>query len=147
MRAIPLLATTAHCAGVSMAAAIQEAFTLSGPLTLGAAGELFGTTDGRGTTSLGTVFELRPPSAAGKPWRESVIYNFTGGSDGASPHGGVATAGAQWTKIVLYSFNGAGGSYPLAGPVMSKSGSLYRTTTDGGNGCSGACGMAFSLMP
>src|SRR6516164_1738891 len=132
MRIIPLLATTAHCAGVSMAAGIQEAFTLSGPLTLGAAGELFGTDDGRGTTSFGTVFELRPPPAAGKPWRERLIYNFTDGSDRASPHGGLATAGAQWPKIVLCSFNGTGGSYPLAGPVMSKRGSHYRTTTDSG---------------
>ncbi len=53
-------------------------------------GGLFGTTQqgGVSSTGFGTVFHLTP-AYLGKGWTESVLYAFTGGSDGAAPKGGV----------------------------------------------------------
>lgn len=59
-------------------------------LTLDGAGNMYGTTVNGGTGcggfGCGTVFELSP-SANG--WHESVLYRFTGGSDGSDPLGPV----------------------------------------------------------
>ena len=57
-----------------------------------AAGNFYGTTVSGGTGTLctngcGTVFELSP--RAGGKWKETVLYSFTGGSDGKNPYGGV----------------------------------------------------------
>jgi uncharacterized repeat protein (TIGR03803 family) len=84
-------------------------------------GELYGTTEYGGTTNAncyvgcGTVFRI---STAGK---ESVIYRFKGGSDGAAPAAGLVVSG----------------------------GSLYGTTSAGGGStvCSGGCGTIFKLSP
>jgi hypothetical protein len=73
------------------------------------------------TYNYGTVFEL---AHSGKVWTKSVIYSFTGGSDGASPVGGVvfdsagklfgvteasayelSTVGDAWKETTLFSFN------------------------------------------
>src|SRR5271157_4783298 len=49
------------------------------------AGNLYGTTqDGGPDLAGGTVFELKHSSSG---WTQSVIYAFTGGSDGANPIG------------------------------------------------------------
>ncbi len=45
-------------------------------------GNLFGTTFNGGTNGYGTVFQLSPSAGA---WTETVLYNFTGGNDGALP--------------------------------------------------------------
>src|SRR5271154_3877824 len=55
-------------------------------------GDLYGTpvSGGAGTlctNGCGTVFELSP--VAGGKWKEKILYNFTGGSDGKNPYGGV----------------------------------------------------------
>jgi uncharacterized repeat protein (TIGR03803 family) len=60
----------------------------SGGLISGPNGSFFGTTAESGTSGFGTVFQLIAPSGT-TPWSESVLYNFTGGSDGAYPVGGV----------------------------------------------------------
>src|SRR5271170_3831768 len=52
-------------------------------VTFDASGNLYGTTQYGGTSSAGTVFELVPNSNG--TWTESVLYSFTGGSDGAYP--------------------------------------------------------------
>lgn len=56
-------------------------------LTFDTSGNLFGTTVGGGSVSgsanLGTIFELSP--VAGGTWTESIIYSFTGTSDGYNP--------------------------------------------------------------
>jgi|HubBroStandDraft_6_1064221.scaffolds.fasta_scaffold00022_4 uncharacterized repeat protein (TIGR03803 family) len=88
-------------------------------------GNLYGTTASGGAATWGTVFELSPPSTAGGPWTESILYNFTGGtSDGA---------------------------VPLASLVFDKQGNLYGTTKSGGSGeCygfPGSCGTIFQLSP
>jgi uncharacterized repeat protein (TIGR03803 family) len=94
-----------------------------GGVTLDAKGNLYGTTvsGGNGGTcsgdGCGTIFKL---THSGKSWSESVLYSFTGGTDGAGPGGGV---------------------------VFDKQGNLYGTTPDAGNvnGCS--CGVVYELSP
>jgi uncharacterized repeat protein (TIGR03803 family) len=69
-----------------------------------------------GGAECGTVFKLA--FAKGK-WTESVLYTFTGGSDGETPRGGV---------------------------VVGKSGNLYGTANYGGDAnCD--CGTVFQLTP
>ena len=88
------------------------------------AGNLYGTTVSGGTGTLctngcGTVFELSP--VAGGKWKETVLYSFTGGSDGKNPYGGV---------------------------TLDSKGDLYGTTVSGGSGgtCTGdGCGVVFLL--
>jgi uncharacterized repeat protein (TIGR03803 family) len=48
---------------------------------------LYGTTILGGYYQDGTVFELKPTQKG--EWKESVLYDFTGGADGASPYAGV----------------------------------------------------------
>ena len=66
-----------------------------------------------GTNNHGLVFEFVP--AGGGVWTENVLYDFTGGSDGAEPE----------SEVI---FDGAG--------------NLYGTTQVGG---SGAAGTVFEL--
>jgi uncharacterized repeat protein (TIGR03803 family) len=87
-----------------------------GGLLRDSAGNFYGTTWGGGTsgvaacenTGCGTVFAL---TAAGK---ERVLYNFTGGTDGANPHAALTLG----TDGVLYSTTYMGGAYN-AGTVFS----------------------------
>lgn len=59
-------------------------------------GSLFGTTvyggisGSEGDEAYGTLFRLDPPAEAGGAWTETILYAFTGGSDGANPSGGLA---------------------------------------------------------
>jgi uncharacterized repeat protein (TIGR03803 family) len=91
-----------------------------GGLTIDRAGKLYGTTSGGGTHVWGTVFELKP-SRSGR-WKESVLYDFSGGSDGGEP---------------------------LADLVIDASGNLYGTAALGGDaGCAGyGCGVVFEIIP
>ncbi len=103
---------------------------------------------------------------------ESILYNFTGQSDGARPNGFVIfdTAGALYgttlwggtsglgavfkltpgangyTERVLYSFTGgADGARPASGLVMDASGSLYGTAEQSNGGQ--LAGVVFKLTP
>jgi uncharacterized repeat protein (TIGR03803 family) len=120
----------------------------AGPLVLDGKGRLYGMTRGGGTGrcsdyGCGTVFELA--LRAGGRWREVVLHNFSAGSDGSRPNGGLIVDGTGnlygtiegdgniavggviklspgaegWTNTVLYSGN--------AGPgvVSDKLGNLY----------------------
>jgi uncharacterized repeat protein (TIGR03803 family) len=93
-------------------------------LVAGPGGSLYGTTtEGGGgscTGGCGTVFRLTPPSSAGGTWGETVIYSFTGGSDGATP----------WANLIV---DGAG--------------NLYGSTVFGGGPCRNGCGVIFKLAP
>jgi uncharacterized repeat protein (TIGR03803 family) len=101
-------------------------------------GNLFGTTVNGGNisssncpgqdppTGCGVVFELSPPKGGIGSWTQTVLYTFTGSSDGA---------------------------YPQAGLLMDLKGNLFGTTSNGGDMsgsvCSGlgGCGVVFELSP
>ena len=87
-------------------------------------GALYGTTVGGGinpgSNGGGTVFKLTPPSSEGQTaWKETVLYSFTGGSDGAAPQ---------------------------AGLIADKHGALYTTTVAGGSGSFGTV-LKLTLCP
>jgi len=135
------------------------------------AGALYGTTLDGGPSSQGEVFELTPPAKAGGAWTESVVYGFTGGSDGGKPYaslilgkagvlygttglgglGGYGTVfkltpktGGLWTESVLYSFGGGpDGAYARYGVVTDTAGNLYGTTGVGPTNS----GVVFKLTP
>src|SRR5208337_475040 len=139
-------------------------------------GSLYGTTyNGGGGGDSGTVFNLKPYPTACKTalcgWQETVLYRFSGGSDGANPGGGdlifdqagnlygtTVNGGAYgagtvfelmpfqggWTESVLHSFSGTDGAFPSAGLIFDKNGNLYSTTVGGGSTPYG-CGTVFKL--
>ena len=89
-----------------------------GGLVIGANGALFGTTYSGGTSGMGTVIELIPPTTPGGAWTETVLHSFTGADgDGAEPY---------------------------AGLVLGANGVLYGTTVGGG---SKGWGTVFALTP
>jgi uncharacterized repeat protein (TIGR03803 family) len=122
-----------------------------GGLIQDAAGNLYGATygndQGNCTSSFGTVFKL---DTKGK---QTVLYNFSGGKDGACPSGGVVldssgnlygttTAGGasgygtvfklakNGKETVLHSF-GNYGRMPEVGLFINAAGTLYGTTLTG----------------
>jgi uncharacterized repeat protein (TIGR03803 family) len=134
-----------------------------------AAGNVYGTTSAGGAFGHGTVFKV---DTTGK---ESVLFSFTGGTDGGNPYAGLIQDGAgnlygttiyggtyghgavfkldtKGMQTVLYSFmGGADGSNPWAGLVRDTAGNLYGTTVGGGNPQCYAglrrrpCGVVFKL--
>ena len=113
---------------------------IQGNLAFDSEGNLYGATELGGDLGAchgdgcGTVFELKRPTKSGGKWRFSLLYTFTGGTDGAEPFAGVTldqkgnvygttdgggiydfgTAyrfsppvrkGHAWTETVLYSFD------------------------------------------
>jgi uncharacterized repeat protein (TIGR03803 family) len=56
-----------------------------GRLVLDSAGNLYGTSSSGGANNAGVIFKLTPTSSG--PWQESILYQFTGGRDGANPRG------------------------------------------------------------
>ena len=105
-----------------------------GRVIFGPDGALYGTTTMGGSGSCeigsqgcGTVFKLQPPATYCHsfvcPWRETILYSFTGGADG---------------------------EYPAAEVTFDQEGNLYGTTGAGGTGpCNygsyGGCGTVFRL--
>ncbi len=101
-----------------------------GSLVFDKAGNIYGTTTNgglleceSGSLGCGTVFQLSP---SGSGWTESVLYRFTGGSDGA---------------------------WPTSGLIFDQAGNLYGTAIIGGvqGGCQFVdyygCGVVFKLSP
>lgn len=119
-------------------------------LIIDAKGNLYGTTFAGGTNGAGVVFKLNEHG------KETVLYTFSGGSDGANPEArlaidaagnlyGTTTAGGaygtgvvfklskQGKEEVLFSFyNGPDGWIPIAGVTLDAKGRLYGTTSQGG---------------
>ena len=142
-----------------------------GNLIFDSAGNLYGTTQGGGTSSYGTVFELTPGADGGQT--ETVLYSFSG-ADGASPAAGLvfdaagnlygttesggasgagtvfelarpATAGEPWTETVLHDFgSGTDGTAPQSSLIFDAAGNLYGTTRSGG---AFGGGTVFELTP
>lgn len=126
------------------------------------AGNLYGTTYYGDRAAGGMVYRL---DHAG---HETVLYRFTGGSDGGNPYAGVirdsaanlygttfyggsSNAGAIYRidpnghEAVLYSFTGGNdGRYPFGGVVRDSAGNLYGTTYIGG---ASGNGVVYKLDP
>jgi hypothetical protein len=87
-------------------------------------GVLYGATSQGGTGSAchggcGTVFSLNPPSSAGGAWTKTVLYSFSGGSDG-QPTSGLLLRSGPGGQPVLYGATGSGGA--------SNAGTVYSLT-------------------
>lgn len=135
-----------------------------------AAGNLYGATSAGGKSSCGgrgcgTVFKLDPTG------KETVLYNFTGEDDGASPNGNLILDGAgnlygtaYWApygyggavfkvdqsgnETVLHEFSGLpDGEFPIGGLWRDQHGNLFGTTSGGGGGACLAegCGTVFKV--
>ncbi len=80
-------------------------------------GNLYGTTPIGGNPGAGVVFRLKK---SGKTWIETVLYNFTGGSDGQFP----------------------------VSEVADSNGNLYGETQGGGSdNCFRGCGVVYAVTP
>src|SRR6266404_3830563 len=125
-------------------------------------GNFYGTTAHGGASNAGTVFQLTPAGAL------TVLYAFTGGTDGAIPYagliqgtdgnfygttvsGGTSNAGTvfQLTPAgavsIMYAFTGgADGATPYAGLIQATDGNFYGTTVNGGGS---SVGTVFQLTP
>ena len=98
----------------------SEGFSPNPGLIFDTSGNLYGTTSQGGTDGYGIAFELSPNGSGG--WTKTTLYNFQGGSDGATPQVGL---------------------------IFDDNGNLYGTASEGGGGQCGApgCGTAFELSP
>lgn len=133
----------------------SDGHALTGTLIKDAKGALYGTTEQGGASNKGTIFKLY---LSGGVWKEEVLYSFSGGSDGASPRGGLrwsgtgalygtafyggtygdgsvfelAQSGGVWTLTTLHAFTGGDGGRPYDQVILDKSGNLYGTVAAGG---------------
>jgi len=118
------------------------------PGVLDKGGNLYTATQYGGAYGYGTVLEVSSKDKA------TVLYNFTGGSDGADPHAGVVAdssgnlygtafyggangAGVVFelsggTETVLHAFAGPDGANPTAVLTRTSAGVIYGTTAYGG---------------
>jgi uncharacterized repeat protein (TIGR03803 family) len=114
-----------------------------GPVIMDNKGGLYGTLSFCGPTESGAVFKL---TRTGETWKETILYNFTGGADGAGPtsglimdkagnlygtttYGGTTNGGTvfelslsagKWKEQTLYNFDGSN-----AGVVMDSAGNIF----------------------
>jgi uncharacterized repeat protein (TIGR03803 family) len=93
----------------------------NGGLILRGDDHIYGTASEGGQFGAGVVFELTPPATPGGSWNYAVLYNFSGGSDGA----------------------------PDVGLTFGKGGALYGTTATGGDMSCGesGCGTVYQVVP
>lgn len=131
-----------------------------GQLAMDSQGNLYGTANG-GKYRSGVVFKLtHVPTATDQVWQETILYNFTGGADGAVSEGvildsagnlfGTAAVGGSpncgrgvvfklsprahgsWKYTLLHTFIGSDGAEPDANLTLGPDGKLYGTTPVGG---------------
>jgi uncharacterized repeat protein (TIGR03803 family) len=96
-----------------------QGFSPFGGLVRDANGNLYGTTYGGGILNNGVIFQAAPPSTSGGPWTTTVLYSFTGGTDGGGPYGSL---------------------------TLDKSGNLYGAALYAGSTAQ-CCGVVFQLAP
>ena len=138
-----------------------------GDIIFDQAGAIYGTASQGGGYGWGAVYKLTPSAGS---WTQSVLYNFTGGDDGANPVGGVifdrsgrlhgaaysgglgggvifqlTPVGSGWMDDTLYTFQSRGDGGGLWGGLISDQlGNLYGATlafgSDGG-------GTVYELTP
>jgi len=133
-----------------------------GSLVRDSAGNLYGVTSSGGSSYCGVVFKVNTSNV------ESVLYNFTCGSDGGYPYGtpvitpggnilgtayyyGTGGYGTIWRLDVstgalttLYSFSGSDGEYAFGGLARNKGGVVYGVTEEGGTS---GYGVLYSFDP
>ena len=144
------------------------------PPVFDGAGNIYGTSgrggilQGCGGLGCGNIFQL---VHSGGNWTENVLYEFSGGNDGALPPGGVVldragnlygltsysepyqcgtafeltNSGQSWTLTTLYAFDPqiGDGCQPSAAPIFDTSGNLYGASL----GNSLGAGAVFQLVP
>ncbi len=142
-------------------------------ITADAAGNLYGVTfDNGAVCDCGVIYELSPPAVAGGSWTQSVLYNFTGASDGKQPFAALirdangnlygttsqgkktegtafklnspSVPGGAWTLSVLHDFVGSGDGMNPVGGLLRVNGVFYGTTSQGG---SHGAGTVYSITP
>jgi uncharacterized repeat protein (TIGR03803 family) len=129
----------------------------SGPdstLVRDADGRLYGTTSGGGLGD-GVLFGLTPPGevlpSVFSNWMESLLYSFTGGSDGANPGGslvldssgniyGNAAMGGANHEGTLYEFTNGGMQVLHAFPAFPNDGRNPEGVVNGSDGLYGITG-------
>jgi uncharacterized repeat protein (TIGR03803 family) len=149
----------------------------TGRAVFGPDGRLYGTTEIGGIGGYwGVVYRLGPPAnfcgSVQCYWDETVLYSFTGGSDGGKPYyvdpvfdaagnmygttwqGGtagngvvfkLAKSGGSWTESVLHAFVPAEGIGPQSSVLFDQAGNIWGTTTyQGGQNDQGS---VFELTP
>jgi uncharacterized repeat protein (TIGR03803 family) len=144
----------------------------AGGLVIDEDGNVYGSTDSGGTADFGnagTVFELIP--GAGGQWTQKVLWNFTGGKDGAEAEFGVVlgaggklygptktggglngngtvfeltpTASGPWKETTITNMaDGNGG--PEGGLAADGAGNYYGTTVGGG---ANGFGVIYEISP
>jgi uncharacterized repeat protein (TIGR03803 family) len=125
-------------------------------LVMDSAGNLYGTSVQGGMFASGTVFQITPAGV------HTVLYSFSGGSDGGEPYKGVTldvqgnlygttvtggggsceggcgvvfeltNSGGTWMQKVIHAFTGSDGSGPGSPVSIDKHGNIYGTTPTGG---------------
>jgi uncharacterized repeat protein (TIGR03803 family) len=131
-----------------------------GGVVLDSSGNLYGTTYNGGASRAGVVYKVSPAG------QETVLYAFTGGTDGGNPYAGVVfdssgnlygtavhggSAGyyaagvvykvstkGQETVLHSFSFSNTLACYPYGGVVFDSAGNLYGTASAGGEWSGGA---------
>jgi uncharacterized repeat protein (TIGR03803 family) len=122
---VNIVAPLALLLGIASASSTKVIYSFAGgndgeyldtDLVMDSAGNIYGSTVQGGDFSSGTVFQLSPSGAG---WTHTVLYSFTGSTDGAEPYKGV---------------------------TLDAHGNIYGTTVSGGGGsCEGGCGVVFKL--
>ncbi len=132
----------------------QDGFNPTGPLAEDSTGNFYGTTRFGGPNGLGTVFKI---NASGK---KTVLYSFTGFTDGCDPtagvildsmgnlygianDGGAGLCDSGFGTVfklsgsgefsVIHTFGGGDGAYPDSVLLFDKQGNLYGNTSGGGD--------------
>jgi uncharacterized repeat protein (TIGR03803 family) len=125
-------------------------------LSLDAAGNLYGVAYQAGPYNSGAVYQLSPASSG--QWTETIVYGFTGGTDGSYPlstitldstgnlYGTTSTSsngrgtvyeispssGGGWSEQTLHTFTGADGGEPNGTLIFNPAGNLLGTSATGG---------------
>ncbi|HEY4905574.1 MAG TPA: choice-of-anchor tandem repeat GloVer-containing protein [Candidatus Sulfotelmatobacter sp.] len=141
-----------------------------GGLVFDSAGNLYGTTSEGGAANFGTVFELTPTTQG--QWKETLLHDFTGGSDGGIPWAGLTidAAGSLYGIAAFTETNTAfklspsprGGwffevladlapsdNYVNTAPfLLNSAGNLFNVSSAGGGGsCDPGCGFVYEVSP
>jgi len=155
-------------------AALTDGHLPEGRLVFGDAGELYGTTQEGGAFDKGIIFQLLPPGAGKRRWREKVLHQFQF-DRGSQPFGGLTRAAdgslygttqyggmffhgtvfklippdpgqSRWKHKILHHFTGTpgGGAAPTGDLLIDQLGVIFGTTSEGG---ASNLGTVYKLLP